>query len=196
MLGAQLRLLKAQILEFDRRIMVWHRSNETSRRLDEILGVGPALATPLVASIANPRAFRSPRLVPSRTRVVAGKSLATSPSEAIDICAQPVYSRRAGRDLLRQDPWHQAPTLALPFCSCDWLFWGVPFSGCPFSCCICEGADFSSFCCSCASAAAAPKNQSWPGSAHARREPNGDSRNVARTPLVFPHLATLWLKLR
>src|SRR6058998_3328670 len=29
-LGAQLRMLKAQILEFDRMITVWHRSNETS----------------------------------------------------------------------------------------------------------------------------------------------------------------------
>ena len=35
-LGAQLRMLKAQILEFDRQIMAWHRSNETSKRLDEI----------------------------------------------------------------------------------------------------------------------------------------------------------------
>ena len=58
-LGAQLRALKAQILEFDRRIMAWHRSNETSKRLDEIPGVGPVLATALVASIANPKAFRS-----------------------------------------------------------------------------------------------------------------------------------------
>jgi transposase len=60
-LGAQLRMLKAQILEFDRRIMAWHRSNETSRRLDELPGVGPALATALVASVANPKAFRSGR---------------------------------------------------------------------------------------------------------------------------------------
>ena len=60
-LGAQLRMLKAQVLEFDRRIIAWHRSNETSKRLDEIPGVGPALATALVASIANPRAFRSGR---------------------------------------------------------------------------------------------------------------------------------------
>jgi transposase len=58
-LGEQLRRLKAQILEFDRRIL--HRSNETSKRLDEIPGVGPALATALMASIANPRAFRSGR---------------------------------------------------------------------------------------------------------------------------------------
>ena len=60
-LGAQLRMLKAQVLEFDRRILAWHRSNETSKRLDEIPGVGPALATALVASVANPKAFRSGR---------------------------------------------------------------------------------------------------------------------------------------
>ena len=60
-LGMQLRMLKAQILAFDRRIMAWHRSNATSRRLDEIPGVGPALATALVASVADPKAFRSAR---------------------------------------------------------------------------------------------------------------------------------------
>ena len=60
-LGAQLRALKAQILEFDRRIMAWHRSNETSKRLDDIPGVGPVLATALVASVADPKAFRSGR---------------------------------------------------------------------------------------------------------------------------------------
>ncbi len=60
-LGAQLRMLKAQVLKFDRMIMAWHRSNETSRRLDAIPGVGPALATALVASVADPKAFRSGR---------------------------------------------------------------------------------------------------------------------------------------
>ena len=60
-LGVQLRMLKGQILEFDRRIMAWHRSNETSKRLDAIPGVGPALATALVASVADPKAFRSAR---------------------------------------------------------------------------------------------------------------------------------------
>ena len=60
-LGVQLRILKAQILEFDRRIIAWHRSNETSKRLDQIPGVGPALATALVASVPDPKAFRSGR---------------------------------------------------------------------------------------------------------------------------------------
>jgi transposase len=56
-LSSQLRELKAQILEFDRRIIAWHRSSATSKRLDAIPGVGPAL----VASIADPKAFRSGR---------------------------------------------------------------------------------------------------------------------------------------
>lgn len=60
-LGTQLRMLKAQILQFDRMIMAWHRSNKVSRRLDELPGVGPALATALVASVADPKAFRSGR---------------------------------------------------------------------------------------------------------------------------------------
>ena len=60
-LGAQLRVLKAQILEFDRMINAWHRSSETSKRLDKIPGVGPALATALIASVADPKAFRSGR---------------------------------------------------------------------------------------------------------------------------------------
>src|SRR5215475_4269458 len=60
-LGAQLRTLKVQILNFDRQIMAWHRSNQASRRLDEIPGVGPALATAPVASVADPKAFRSGR---------------------------------------------------------------------------------------------------------------------------------------
>src|SRR3954449_6646921 len=60
-LGAQLRMLKAQILEFDRMINAWHRSNEASRRFDEIPGVGPVLATALVGSVADPKAFRSGR---------------------------------------------------------------------------------------------------------------------------------------
>jgi transposase len=60
-LGAQLQMLKTRILEFDRLIMAWHRSNQVSQRLDELPGVGPALATALVASVADPKAFRSGR---------------------------------------------------------------------------------------------------------------------------------------
>ena len=60
-LGAQLRMLKEQILEFDRMIRAWHRSSEMSMRLDDCPGVGPALATALVATVADPKVFRSGR---------------------------------------------------------------------------------------------------------------------------------------
>ena len=60
-LGNQLLNLKKQILDFDRMIMAWHRSNQTSKRLNCIPGVGPLLATALVASVADPKTFRSGR---------------------------------------------------------------------------------------------------------------------------------------
>ena len=60
-LGTQLRRLKEQILEFDRMIRTWHRSDEMSMRLDKAPGVGPVLATALVATVADPKAFRSGR---------------------------------------------------------------------------------------------------------------------------------------
>jgi transposase len=60
-LGAQLRRFKEQILEFDRMIRAWHRSSEMSMRLDDCPGVGPALATALVATVADPKVFRSGR---------------------------------------------------------------------------------------------------------------------------------------
>ena len=93
-LGSQLLAVKAQILAFDRRIMAWHRSNEMSKRLDAIPGVGPALATALVASVADPRVFRSGRdfsawigLVPKQNSSGVKRSSATSPNKAIVICA-------------------------------------------------------------------------------------------------------------
>jgi transposase len=60
-LGAQLQRLKEQVLEFDRMIRAWHRSSEMSKRLEECPGVGPVLATALVATVANPKVFRSGR---------------------------------------------------------------------------------------------------------------------------------------
>ena len=60
-LGSHLLGLKKQILTFDRMIMDWYRSNETSKRLHYIPGVGPLLATALAASVADPKVFRSGR---------------------------------------------------------------------------------------------------------------------------------------
>src|SRR5437660_5440827 len=96
-LGAQLRTLKAQILNFDRLIMAWHRSNEASKRLDDIPGVGPALATPalLIRRPSGQVAISQPGSgsCRSNTRAGAKTSSAVSANRAIAICA--AYSRRA-----------------------------------------------------------------------------------------------------
>ncbi len=60
-LAAQLELVKRQILEADRRVLAWHRSSQISKRLEAIPGVGPLIATALVASIPDPSVFRSGR---------------------------------------------------------------------------------------------------------------------------------------
>jgi len=60
-LAAQLELVKRQILEADRRVRAWHRSSKTSKRLEAIPGVGPLVATALVASVPDPHVFRSGR---------------------------------------------------------------------------------------------------------------------------------------
>ena len=62
-LGIQLRRIKEQILKFDRMIGAWHRSCEASRRLDEIPGVGPALATAC-------RQHCRPKDIPIRARLL------------------------------------------------------------------------------------------------------------------------------
>ncbi len=61
MLVAQLHIVKQQILENDRRIMASARETELGRRLMEIPGVGPLLASAIVATVPDPAIFRSGR---------------------------------------------------------------------------------------------------------------------------------------
>ena len=60
-LTAQLELVTRQILDADRRILAWHRSSELSQRLEAIPGVGPLVASALIAAIPDPKVFRSGR---------------------------------------------------------------------------------------------------------------------------------------
>lgn len=53
--------LKRQISSLEARIVAWHRSNEMSRRLATIPGIGPIAATLLVSTIADPKHFASAR---------------------------------------------------------------------------------------------------------------------------------------
>jgi transposase len=60
-LATQLASLDAQICDLDRKLLAWHRSNETSQRLATIPGVGPVTASALAASVTDPSMFASGR---------------------------------------------------------------------------------------------------------------------------------------
>ena len=61
MLAAQLIVVKQQILENDRRVRASARATDLGRRLMEIPGVGPLLASALTATISDPSAFKTGR---------------------------------------------------------------------------------------------------------------------------------------
>ena len=93
-LGSQLLGLKKQILDFDRMILAWHRSNQTSKRLNCIPGVGPLLATALVASVGVPKpsgraATSRPGSAwcPSSTQAGGGIGSAASANRVTATCA-------------------------------------------------------------------------------------------------------------
>jgi transposase len=60
-LVAQLRRVQAEILGLEKKLKAWHRSNEASRRLEAIPGVGVITATALVATIGDASQFHSGR---------------------------------------------------------------------------------------------------------------------------------------
>jgi transposase len=61
MLVVQLRLVNEQILDLDRKVRASARATEVGRRLMEVPGVGPVLASALVATIPDPKIFKSGR---------------------------------------------------------------------------------------------------------------------------------------
>lgn len=60
-LAEQHQRLQAEIGKLEQCIQAWHRSSELSRRLEEIPGVDPIVATALVGTITDPHAFASGR---------------------------------------------------------------------------------------------------------------------------------------
>ncbi|MGI9435332.1 MAG: IS110 family transposase [Geminicoccaceae bacterium] len=57
----QLRDTTRKIDDLEKRIYGWHQSNEVSRRLATAPGIGPMTATALVATVGDPRHFKSGR---------------------------------------------------------------------------------------------------------------------------------------
>ena len=60
-LARQYSAIGTEIGSIDKNILAWHRSCEASRRLAEIPGIGPIVATALVAEISEWKAFASGR---------------------------------------------------------------------------------------------------------------------------------------
>jgi transposase len=60
-LARQYAVLTTEIGIIEKRIHAWHRSCEESRRLQEIPGVGPIVATALIAEVGDWKAFSSGR---------------------------------------------------------------------------------------------------------------------------------------
>lgn len=57
----QLREVHEKISELDRKIHAWHRSNELSRRLETIPGIGPITASAITATVTDATLFKSGR---------------------------------------------------------------------------------------------------------------------------------------
>ena len=55
----QLKMAQTQILDLEKQLKAWHRTNEASRRLEAIPGVGVITATALVATIGDASQFHS-----------------------------------------------------------------------------------------------------------------------------------------
>ena len=92
-MARQYSAIKTEILSIDKNILALHGSCEASRRLAEIPGIGPIVATALVAEIGDWKTFSSGRslaawigLVPKQPRPAERTDSAVSPSKAIDIC--------------------------------------------------------------------------------------------------------------
>jgi transposase len=60
-LAAELQAMQTMIGSIEKRIMVQHRSNEASQRLETIPGIGVIGATAIVATVPDPKVFRSGR---------------------------------------------------------------------------------------------------------------------------------------
>jgi transposase len=60
-LAAQLAALDEEVRGLETRLKAWHRTNEMSRRLAAIPGIGPIGATALAMKVPDPTVFRSAR---------------------------------------------------------------------------------------------------------------------------------------
>ena len=116
LLVSQLNLINEQILETDRRVRASARSTDVGRRLMEVPGVGPVLASamspqfpilePSRPAEASPPGSASCRV---RTQAVARRGSAASPSKATDTCASCLWLALSPSSATHSDMGRGAP---------------------------------------------------------------------------------------
>jgi len=60
-LGADYARLDAELQEIEAKLMAFHRHNELSKRLAQVPGIGPVIASVMAIKVGDPKAFRSGR---------------------------------------------------------------------------------------------------------------------------------------
>ena len=100
-LAAQLQAVQTLIGSIEKRIKTQHRSNEASKRLETIPGIGVIGASAIAATVADPTVFRSGRnfaawigLVPRQDSTGGKQKLGRSPSKATATCGAFLSSAR------------------------------------------------------------------------------------------------------
>jgi transposase len=69
-LSAQLKELDRNVGELEQQIMLWHRGNAHSRKLEAIPGIGPLTASAYVATVGDAKTFKNARQVTAWLGVV------------------------------------------------------------------------------------------------------------------------------
>ena len=64
-LGTNLQDMDKQVRELERQIVLWHRENEASRKLEAIAGIGALGASAMVATLGDAKSFKNARQVPA-----------------------------------------------------------------------------------------------------------------------------------
>ena len=98
-LAAQLQAVQTMIGSIEKRIVAQHRSNEASKRLETIPGIGVIGATTITAVVTDPKAFRSGRDFAAWIGIVPRQDSTGGKQKLGPISKQgDQYLRRNGRD--------------------------------------------------------------------------------------------------
>ena len=115
-LAVQIEQIQASVIELEKQLMAWHKSNPVSQRLATIPGIGPIIATAIASTVAEPSGFRSGRefaawlgLVP-RQNSTGGKTRLGGISKRGNQYLRRLLINGASANLLRSkatnaDPW-------------------------------------------------------------------------------------------